>query len=138
MCLFANHHKSHSQHIPTFVTEVDFGCHEDMVTCYHAFVGCLVTTPRQMPSQSLFSTLLASSTILSCSVHLPFSLRLENTPMIKLDDFSKFPPSVSSIQWLVVKSVSILRSLNETIFLDYTHLYDIMWNMKYKACYVLL
>ena len=74
VCFFANHRKPHSLHIPTFCCKSQIWGHDDLVACCHALVGCLVTTPYQMPFQPLFSTLLASSTLLSSSVLLPLLL----------------------------------------------------------------
>ena len=77
MCASVNQHKAHLPRMPTLCCRCQFGDHEDLVTCHHALVGCLVTTPSQVPFQSLFSTPLFSLTILSCSVPLAFTTHLE-------------------------------------------------------------
>ena len=57
VCLFAIHHKWHSQHIPAFCYTTLIGWQKDLMTCHHALVGCFVTTPFPFP----FPTTIVSS-----------------------------------------------------------------------------
>ena len=56
MCLFAIHHKWHLPHMPTFCCTTPNGWQDDLVTCYHALVGCFLTTPLPFPTTIVSSS----------------------------------------------------------------------------------